>query len=121
MAEHEISVLIGGRAGDGISSAGQVIARLLAQNGYRVHMYFDYPSLIKGGHNFAIIRAAEKCIGAVRHKVDFILALNQETITLHRERLGEQEVPCIAGRDLLDVPLFAETDHVLVQDDLHLQ
>ena len=92
MAEHEVSVLIGGRAGDGISSAGQVIARLLAQAGYRVHMYFDYPSLIKGGHNFAIIRAAEKCIGAVRHKVDFILALNQETLTLHRQRLGEHGV-----------------------------
>jgi len=92
MAEHEISVLIGGRAGDGISSAGQVIARLLAQNGYRVHMYFDYPSLIKGGHNFAIIRAAEESIGAVRHQVDFILALTQETLTLHRQRLGEHGV-----------------------------
>jgi 2-oxoglutarate ferredoxin oxidoreductase subunit alpha len=83
MGEHEVSVLIGGRAGDGISSAGQVIARLLAQGGYRVHMYFDYPSLIKGGHNFAIIRAAEDNIGAVRHQVDFILSLNQETYNLH--------------------------------------
>jgi 2-oxoglutarate ferredoxin oxidoreductase subunit alpha len=92
MAEHDVSVLIGGRAGDGISSAGQIIARLLAQGGYYVHMYFDYPSLIKGGHNFAIIRAAEESIGAVRHQVDFILALNQETITLHRQRLGEQGV-----------------------------
>jgi len=92
MAENEISVLIGGRAGDGISSAGQIIAHLLARNGYRVHMYFDYPSLIKGGHNFAIIRAAEEGIGAVREKVDFILALNQETLRLHLPRLMERGV-----------------------------
>ncbi len=38
MAEREVSVLIGGRAGDGISSAGQIVARLLAQAGYRVHV-----------------------------------------------------------------------------------
>jgi 2-oxoglutarate ferredoxin oxidoreductase subunit alpha len=92
MAEREVSVLIGGRAGDGISSAGQIVARLLAQAGYRVHMYFDYPSLIKGGHNFAIIRAADESIGAVREQVDFILALNRETINLHRHRLGERGV-----------------------------
>jgi len=90
MAESEVSVLIGGRAGDGISSAGQIIAHLLSQNGYRVHMYFDYPSLIKGGHNFAIIRGAEESIGAVREQVDFILALNQETVNLHRQRLKER-------------------------------
>ena len=90
MADREVSVLIGGKAGDGISSAGQIIAHLLARGGYRVHMYFDYPSLIKGGHNFAIIRAAEEEIGAVREQVDFILALNHETINLHRQRLGER-------------------------------
>ena len=89
LAGHEVSVLIGGRAGDGISSAGQIVAHLLGQAGYRVHMYFDYPSLIKGGHNFAIVRAAEEKIGAVREGVDFILALNQETVNRHRSRLSE--------------------------------
>lgn len=89
MAAREVSVLIGGRAGDGISSAGQIVARLLARGGYRVHMYFDYPSLIKGGHNFAIVRAAEEEIGAVREQVDFILALNKETLDLHLQRLRE--------------------------------
>lgn len=86
--EHEVSVLIGGRAGDGVSSAGQVIAQVLAHMGYRVHMYFDYPSLIKGGHNFAIIRGSEGPVGVVRDRVDFILALNQETIDLHKGKLG---------------------------------
>jgi 2-oxoglutarate ferredoxin oxidoreductase subunit alpha len=88
MKEQDVSVLIGGRAGDGISSAGQIIARLLAQGGYHVYMHFDYPSLIKGGHNFAIVRAAEDDIGAVKDTVDFILALSQETVDLHRSRLN---------------------------------
>jgi 2-oxoglutarate/2-oxoacid ferredoxin oxidoreductase subunit alpha len=87
MEVQDVSVLIGGRAGDGISSAGQILARLLASEGYYVHMHFDYPSLIKGGHNFAIVRGAGKDIGAVKDTVDFILALNQETVDVHRARL----------------------------------
>ena len=92
MAEGEVSVLIGGKAGEGISSAGQVIAHLLGQLGYRIHMYFDYPSLIKGGHNFAIIRGAQEKIGAVRSRVDIILALDQETLRLHEPRLNDHGI-----------------------------
>ena len=60
--------------------------------GYRVHMYFDYPSLIKGGHNFAIIRGAREKIGAVRSHVDIILALDHETMRLHEPRLNDHGV-----------------------------
>lgn len=84
MAElQEVSVLIGGKAGDGINSAGAVIARLLSHLGYHIYVYFDYPSLIRGGHNFAVIRASGDAIGACRDRVDVILALSQETITRH--------------------------------------
>jgi len=92
MAGNEISVLIGGQAGDGIASAGQVIGHLLAGTGYRVYMHYDYPSRVKGGHNFAIVRAAEYGIGAVREGVDFVLALNQETVDLHQGRLPDNGV-----------------------------
>jgi len=85
----ELSVLVGGRAGDGINSAGLVVAHLFSQIGYRTYMYFDYPSLIKGGHNFAIVRASPEKKGAFRRKVDFILALNQDTLDMHRDLVGE--------------------------------
>ena len=82
--EREVSVLVGGRAGDGINNAGALVARLLGRLGYRIYLYFDYPSLIRGGHNFAVIRAAEHGVGTCRENVDFILALNQETVTRHQ-------------------------------------
>ena len=84
----EISVLIGGKAGDGINSAGAIVAQLLGHMGYYIYLYFDYPSLIRGGHNFAIIRGAETSIGTCRDKVDFLLALNQETIQRHRDHMN---------------------------------
>ncbi|MBW2573232.1 MAG: 2-oxoacid:acceptor oxidoreductase subunit alpha [Deltaproteobacteria bacterium] len=84
----EISILVGGKAGDGIRQAGHVIARLLNRIGYRIFFYDDYPSLIRGGHNFSIIRAAEKRIVAHKETVDVIVALNQDAVENHKHRLN---------------------------------
>src|SRR5271157_2465309 len=83
----EVSVLIGGKAGDGINSAGAMVAQLLNHLGYRIYLYFDYPSLIRGGHNFAVIRGSERAVGTCRDNVDFILALSQETVSRHRGQM----------------------------------
>ena len=97
---NEVSVLIGGKAGDGINSAGAMVAQLLNHLGYRIYLYFDYPSLIRGGHNFAIIRASERDAGACRNHVDFVLALNEETIERHQEKYTDKTV-IIANMDLV--------------------
>ncbi len=83
----DLSVLVGGRAGDGINIAGMMIAWLMNASGYRPYMYYDYPSLIKGGHNFAIVRGTRGQPRAIRTMVDILLALNQETIEKHRDRI----------------------------------
>ena len=85
----EYSVLIGGKAGEGINTAGLSIAGLFSRLGYRTYMYFDYPSLIRGGHNFAIIRASDRTIGAHRTPVDVLLAFDQNSIDNHRQRVHE--------------------------------
>ena len=97
---NEVSVLIGGKAGDGINSAGAMVAQLLNHLGYRIYLYFDYPSLIRGGHNFAIIRGSEQDVGVCRNHVDFVLALNEETIGQHKEKYTHNTV-IISNRDLV--------------------
>ena len=97
---NEVSVLIGGKAGDGINSAGAMVAQLLNHLGYRIYLYFDYPSLIRGGHNFAIIRGSERNVGSCRNHVDFILALNEETIERHKEKCMQKTV-IISNKDLV--------------------
>lgn len=82
----EVSVLIGGKAGDGIKQAGNLVARLFNELGYWVFVYEDYPSLITGGHNFSIIRASGKRVLCHREKVDVIVAFNGETVAKHRSR-----------------------------------
>ncbi len=85
--QNECSILIGGKAGDGIKLAGDAAAKLLNRLGYWIFVYVDYPSLITGGHNFAIVRAGSEKILAHADKVDILVALNQETIEKHAHRL----------------------------------
>jgi len=85
----DVSVLIGGRAGEGINNAGMVVAHLMNHLGYHVCMYYDYPSLIRGGHNFALVRIADRPIGIHRERADFVLALNQETIERHARKFHD--------------------------------
>ncbi|MBR1368605.1 pyruvate ferredoxin oxidoreductase [Methanocalculus chunghsingensis] len=79
----EFTVSIGGQAGEGINRGGLLLARIAGLLGYRVYMYYDYPSLIRGGHNFATIRAAEKDCGGIARRPDFLCAMDQETIRRH--------------------------------------
>ncbi len=81
----DFSILIGGKAGFGIDKSGTIIGRLLGRLGYRIYIYRDYPSLIRGGHTFSIIRASKERIASHRDKIDLIIALNKDTIDFHIE------------------------------------
>ena len=83
----DFSTLIGGIAGDGINEAGMTVSRLLSRLGYSIYMYYDYPSLIRGGHNFSLIRACRRKIAAHTDGIDVLIALNQETVEKHKGRL----------------------------------
>lgn len=84
----EFSVLIGGRAGEGINRASAVLNRMMARLGRSVYMYYDYPSLIRGGHNYAIVRSADHAVWTHRDRVDMVLALDRETVKRHHGRLN---------------------------------
>lgn len=83
----DFSILIGGKAGFGIDKSGLIIARVFNQLGFRIYIYREYPSVIRGGHTFSIIRASKEKRATHRNKVDFLLALNQDTLNFHRNRL----------------------------------
>lgn len=88
-----LSILIGGKAGFGIDKSGSIISYMINRLGWRVYIYRDYPSIIRGGHTFSVIRASSaNRISSHENKVDYLLALNQDTVTLHKSRLKSDSV-----------------------------
>jgi len=86
------SVLIGGKAGYGVDKSGTVIANILGRLGFFVYVYRDYPSLIRGGHTYSLIRASSEKVGSHKDGIDLLLALNQDTIDLHKARLTDKAI-----------------------------
>src|SRR3989338_1583277 len=78
---------IGGEAGYGIMGIGSIFAKLCMRSGLYSFMTHDYPSLIRGGHNTSHIMVEESEITSHIETCDLLVALNKETVDLHKNEL----------------------------------
>ncbi|KAF0144303.1 MAG: 2-oxoglutarate ferredoxin oxidoreductase subunit alpha [Nitrospirae bacterium] len=83
----DYTIKIGGEAGQGIQTIGDTLARVFSRSGYHVFTHQDYESRIRGGHNFFQIRFSDKPVMSSRIKIDILVALDKESITLHEKEL----------------------------------
>ena len=80
-------ILVGGKAGQGVAVTAHLIGKIFTSLGYYAFNYRDYPSLIRGGHNFNVVRISDKPVYSHTYEYDAILALDQETIDKHAKNL----------------------------------
>ena len=83
------NLLIAGEAGHGLATVGRLLAKSLARSGYEIFVTQSYESRIRGGHNTFAVRTGLGPIRAGIRDVDLLIALNRESIALHREELAE--------------------------------
>ena len=76
-----LNILIGGKAGQGINKVSEIVSNILTSQGYFTFNYRDYPSLIRGGHNFNILSVSDKRVGSIESKLDIIIALDEKTLS----------------------------------------
>ncbi|MHB1318487.1 MAG: 2-oxoacid:acceptor oxidoreductase family protein, partial [Anaerolineae bacterium] len=86
MPTMDISFRIGGEAGQGVESSGAGFALALTRAGLQVLGTPSYYERIRGGHNFFTIRAANRPerVMSLAEQVDVLIALNTETVELHK-------------------------------------
>ncbi len=111
---NDLSFLIGGEAGAGITRSGFLFAKACMRGGLHVFGTNDYQSLIRGGHNFYLARVSFQEIRSQVDQINLLIALNAETISLHDNKLVKGG-GIVYDRD--DVALSSES---LGRDDLKL-
>jgi Pyruvate/2-oxoacid:ferredoxin oxidoreductase gamma subunit len=89
MAERMVNIMIGGAAGQGLVTVGQLLTKSLIRAGYETVVRQDYMSRVRGGHNTFAIRTGTCSIKASCETVDILVAMNQETIDLHGKELAD--------------------------------
>lgn len=82
------NLLIGGAAGQGVDTTAVILEKLLKRSGYSTFTTKDLMSRVRGGHNYSLIRFGTKAVYSHSNRLDGIIALNDETVELHRDKLN---------------------------------
>lgn len=86
--KHTFAVAIGGAAGQGVATPGNLFARIFARRGLHLLAYNAYQSIIRGGHTFLTIRTGPERVTCHGDHIDLLIPLNQDTVDRHLGLLG---------------------------------
>ncbi len=107
----DISIVLGGAAGQGIQTVETLLVQVLKRQGYHVFASKEYMSRIRGGSNSTEIRLTSKKRRAFVDRIDLLFALDKHVVP-HLERritpatviIGEKEKVCETECRVVDVP-----------------
>ncbi|MFQ6029786.1 MAG: 2-oxoacid:acceptor oxidoreductase subunit alpha [Dehalococcoidia bacterium] len=85
---YDFSLGIGGEAGQGIATPGDILARIFVRRGLHLYTYNAYQSIIRGGHIFLTVRISDQEIYTHGDNLDLLLCLNQDTMDRHLGLMG---------------------------------
>jgi 2-oxoglutarate ferredoxin oxidoreductase subunit alpha len=88
--QQRLQVRIGGEAGQGLETVGQMLAKALIRSGFGVLTTQSAMSRIRGGHNYFSLYYGADQPPAPGGPVDLLAAFTQETVAIHQDQLGEQ-------------------------------
>jgi 2-oxoglutarate/2-oxoacid ferredoxin oxidoreductase subunit alpha len=83
MAKVDLSIAIGGAAGQGIATPGDILARIFVRRGLHLNAYNAYQSIVRGGHIFLTLRTSDEPVLSFGDKLDIMIPLNQDTMNRH--------------------------------------
>lgn len=110
--EHDISIRIGGEAGQGIQTIGLALAKTFQKSGLHVFSTQYYLSRVRGGNNYFQIRVSDRPVRAMSDRLDMLIALDRKSLEKYMEELNDGVVLLDAeefkipsyDKQLFDVP-----------------
>jgi 2-oxoglutarate ferredoxin oxidoreductase subunit alpha len=85
----DITLIIGGEAGQGIVTVGELVTATCRNAGFHLFANNEFESRIRGGHSFFQVRIGDHPVEAPCNKVHLIVALDARTPEIHKENLAE--------------------------------
>jgi len=78
---------IGGAAGQGVATPGDIFAKIFSRRGLNLNAYNAYQSIIRGGHTFLTIRTGPDKVTNMGDRIDLFIPLNQDSMDRHLKLL----------------------------------
>ena len=95
-----LTIGIGGAAGQGVATPGDVFAKIFIRRGLHLNAYNAYQSIIRGGHTFLTIRTGPERVTNMGDRIDLLIPLNQDAMNRHLGLLGDG-ASCIYNADTI--------------------
>jgi 2-oxoglutarate ferredoxin oxidoreductase subunit alpha len=102
-SRREATIWIGGEAGEGIASAGDVFMKAAARIGLGAFAHNSYQSVIRGGEALLQIRAGVHPVLSQGGGWDFLIALNQSVLD-HHLRSARPDACALFNSDAVNPP-----------------
>lgn len=88
----DVTIVLGGEAGQGIQTIEYVLSRVLKRSGYHVFSTKEYMSRIRGGSNTTTLRVADHPVTALKHQIDLLMPLHPDIPDHVGSRLTKETV-----------------------------
>jgi 2-oxoglutarate ferredoxin oxidoreductase subunit alpha len=106
------TLIIGGKAGQGTTKAGMTAASLFSSMNRNVFQMNDYPSLIRGGHNFSVISSSVGPIRSHYLEANLIVALDKRSYDTHKNHLAKNGIMVVNSDEVkgegIGIPITTE-------------
>ncbi len=96
----DLSVMIAGKAGDGVLFTGNVLAKILKRQGWEVVTYRNFPSNIRGEATNYTIRASLEKIHGRADEVDVLMAFDCDAIFEHIDFVAKGGIVLCEGPEV---------------------
>jgi len=98
--KQSFAIGIGGAAGQGVATPGDIFAKIFSRRGLHLNAYNAYQSIIRGGHTFLTIRTGPEKVTNMGDRLDLLIPLNQDAMDRHL-RLLAAGAACIYNSDTI--------------------
>ncbi len=98
---------IGGAAGQGVATPGDIFAKIFSRRGLNLNAYNAYQSIIRGGHTFLTIRTGPDKVTNMGDRIDLFIPLNQDSMNRHLKLLSPGAA-CLYNADTVQPGRAAE-------------
>ncbi|MPW39500.1 2-oxoacid:acceptor oxidoreductase subunit alpha [Thermococcus sp. 101 C5] len=90
--KEDVSIVLGGAAGQGIQTVEEILTRVLKLSGYNVYANKEYMSRVRGGINTTEIRVSSKKVRAFVRRIDILIPFKRGVLPWVEKRLTENTV-----------------------------
>ncbi len=115
----QINILVGGPAGTGIESVTHSLCLAFTRDGLHAITQSEYENVIRGGHSFASVHAAEKPLKSHQLHYDLLIAMDKLTLEMHKDEVDAGGAIIYDGEKTKTEDIEFPTDVEVMEVPLH--